>query len=407
MGDWYCNNCNSYKDSWAERQSYKPNETYRRDIRCYSCDEWELTYTSSQKERYKELVKERTDISGYVEEVERFSTWWSNNIATAVVYYDGYYRVFLLVYDPVYSTNRPAVFPESYDCSYWGECSRGKFSSLSSAKGEASWLRDKLISSGSKYYDNPIIIINPHCDTYKSYYNYVSSPHVARRDVGNADSTHYGVVVIGSGSIPSNLDSHFRPLDIVKVREVSKWTGVRYYHFGIYLGGGEICHFTSEINGVRKVDWREFLKERIGEVCKYHPIIPFKHCDKISRQVAYSVNKFWENRYNLYNRNCEHFANMIGLGINYSEQIEDNKEKINNTISFARGFFATLTFGATIWAYEDVPDNNGKGSTIKLINEINETHDKIGYSSSDHWQAKEIKERYLQEVPPKEYCRIV
>jgi hypothetical protein len=67
MGDWYCSNCNSYKDSWAEHQSYKPAETYRRDIRC-------LTYTDSQKSRYKELVKERTSISGYVEKVEGFGT---------------------------------------------------------------------------------------------------------------------------------------------------------------------------------------------------------------------------------------------------------------------------------------------------------------------------------------------
>jgi len=75
MGDWYCNNCDSYKDSWAEHQSYKPEETYRRDIRCWSCDGRNLTYTDSQKSRYKELVKERTSISGYVEEVERFETW--------------------------------------------------------------------------------------------------------------------------------------------------------------------------------------------------------------------------------------------------------------------------------------------------------------------------------------------
>jgi hypothetical protein len=43
---------------------------------------------------YKDLAKQRTSIPGSAEEVERFYTWWSNNIATAVVYNNGYYRVF-------------------------------------------------------------------------------------------------------------------------------------------------------------------------------------------------------------------------------------------------------------------------------------------------------------------------
>ena len=49
---------------------------------------------------YKELVKQRTSIPGYIEEVERFETWWNKNLATVISYYDSYYRVFLLVYDP-------------------------------------------------------------------------------------------------------------------------------------------------------------------------------------------------------------------------------------------------------------------------------------------------------------------
>ena len=65
---------------------------------------------------YKELVKERTEIPGYVEEVERFSTWWNNNLATVIAYYDGYYRVFLLVYDSVYHSEKPAVFPTNSSC---------------------------------------------------------------------------------------------------------------------------------------------------------------------------------------------------------------------------------------------------------------------------------------------------
>lgn len=432
MKNWYCNNCKSWEDSWAEKQFWEPKETYRRDIRCWSCNKRELIYTDSQKSRYKELVKERTDIAGYVEEVERFSTWWSNNIATAVVYYNGYYRVFLLVYDRVYRTDRPAVFPESYDCSYWGDGSRGRknHGNPSDAKSEASWLRNELEKGYGKYHDNPILLIHPYCDAYRSYYNYVSRPHVVRKEVGDSSADYIIPVTILNSriSIPSNLSSHFRPLDVIKVKEVHKFWGVRYYHFGIYLGDGEICHFLRKSNGVRKTDWNGFLEDQVGELYKYHPIIPFKHFDKTARQIAICIDKkFREDCYNLYNRNCEHFANMIGFGINYSEQIEDDKRLIlakegakkgvaSGAIAGASIIAAPFTFGFSLSALPlaaapiaDGPPmlNNDKGSTIKLVNEINETNDKLGYSHSDHWQAKEIKERYLQEVPPKDYCRIM
>jgi len=151
------------------------------------------------------------------------------------------------------------------------------------------------------------------------------------------------------------------------------------------------------------------LRKQIGSLYKHHPIVPFKHCDKISRQIAICIDeKFREDCYNLYNRNCEHFANMIGFGINYSEQVYDNKASIN-TKEGSKAFLAGFTLGTSllITGKPDAVINNNKGSTIKLTDEINETNGKLGYSSSDHWRAKEIKERYLQEVPPKEYCRIM
>jgi hypothetical protein len=98
MGNWYCKNCNSYEESWAEHPNYRKDEDYRRDIRCWKCDKKEsLIYTSSQKERYKELAKQKTSILGTIYEVDRFSTWWNNNLATVVSYYNGYYHVFLLL----------------------------------------------------------------------------------------------------------------------------------------------------------------------------------------------------------------------------------------------------------------------------------------------------------------------
>ena len=116
MGNWYCRNCQSYEDSWAEHQSYKKNEEYRRDKRCWKCDNWKLKYTDYQKNRYKELVKRETSIPGTIEEVKRFSTWWNNNVATAISYFNGYYRVFFLVY--VKEDNFVMKFPRNDEGSF-------------------------------------------------------------------------------------------------------------------------------------------------------------------------------------------------------------------------------------------------------------------------------------------------
>ncbi|KLL02211.1 MAG: hypothetical protein MRERC_3c040 [Mycoplasmataceae bacterium RC_NB112A] len=93
---------------------------------------------------YKGLVKQRTSIPGWIEEVERFETWWNKNLATVIAYYDSYYRVFLLVYDSAYSTYQPAALPVDKDCNYWGEKSRDKHNYLSDAKKEANWLRIEM-----------------------------------------------------------------------------------------------------------------------------------------------------------------------------------------------------------------------------------------------------------------------
>jgi len=71
--------------------------------------------------------------------------------------------IFLLVYDPVHSTYRPAVFPDSHDCAYWGDSSRGRkgHNYLCDARSEASWLRNELGSSYGKYSENPILLIHP------------------------------------------------------------------------------------------------------------------------------------------------------------------------------------------------------------------------------------------------------
>jgi hypothetical protein len=114
-----------------------------------------------------------------------------------------------------------------------------------------------------------------------------------------------------------------------------------------------------------------------------------------------------KGNYNLLNRNCEHFANMAVLGINYSQEVEEKKGLIiaknsahlavraarttagtATTVAltgwgiglapFTFGLSlipAAVTAGATVAGVVDYVEkidngdfkiNNGKGSTIKL-----------------------------------------
>lgn len=111
-----------------------------------------------QQELYKKLAKSDAGIPGTIHEVETFSAWWNKNLATVISYYDGYYRVFLVVarvknepggWGVVYMDSGPAkdspiwsyvthTFPHNHSCDYWGECSRGKHNYPSGAEKEAS-----------------------------------------------------------------------------------------------------------------------------------------------------------------------------------------------------------------------------------------------------------------------------
>ncbi|RIA79019.1 hypothetical protein C1645_841772 [Glomus cerebriforme] len=194
MGNWWCPNCSDFKDI----------------------------------ERYEKLVKERTNISGSIERVDRFATLWSNNIATVIAYYNGYYRVFLLVY--VKENDIVKVFPESYDCSYWGDSSRGRkaHNYLSDAQSEAGWLRSELEST---------------CN------NQVNS------------------------------------LSVLRVEKRHKDLKIPFKHVGIYLKNNRICHVYGYSENdkdmrVQITDMSVFLgdtatTERYGNVEEFRPVIPF------------------------------------------------------------------------------------------------------------------------------------
>ena len=327
-----------------------------------------------------ELVKQHTSISGLIHEVTKFTTWWSkNNIATVVAYYDGDYRVFLIVVDRKpnaygrVQSNEIFVFPKEHNCSYWGEHSRKQHNYLSDAKSEASWLRIELSSGYGKYHDHPILLIHPYSDCSRSFDTFVWEPYVR---------TDYNVST-----------SDFKPLDIAWVKKKHPIFKKTYYHVGVYLGNGEICNISdpdavfSEMNiKARITGWSTFLTDRDGELQRHHPIVSFKHYKKIIEQA---VKAYWRDygvdRYDLYNDNCEHFANAIVYGIYYSRQVWS----LEGTADGAWCFFTKMTRDTlqrtynTLWKtvhpshWENILGNrkyfkvnNGK-TDVNLRNEIN------------------------------------
>jgi hypothetical protein len=65
---------------------------------------------------------------------------------------------------------------------------------------------------------------------------------------------------------------------------------------------------------------------------------------KIRTSTLLPRKKLREDNYSLGSRNCEHFANMIVYGINYSEQAEDKKDLLitKNIGSFFLGGLSSL-----------------------------------------------------------------
>ena len=351
----------------------------------------------TEQNQLKALVQQRTSLAN-PQEVIRISAWWNNNLATVV----NNYWVFFLVYDK--EDNKVRVFPANANENKWGTASRSQHSSLTSAQSEAQWLREKL-----KYDSNPILVIRP-SDSYVSFSEIVGEPYV---------------------KIDLNASiSDFKPLDIAWVEK--KRGLIEYHHVGVYIGNSEIVHLSGDNKGVCKVSWSTFLEGTKRQyLYRYHPIIPFKNYKQIIGQLVWAKdNQYGEGSYNLKNRNCEHFANMAVLGINYSQQIAEKGHLLQNGSAAWRGAatgagvvstvgytilgaaFVPITGGASIligaglatasatttaiiiddtFNNADVLEiNNGK-SSIKLTEELSESNNKLGRkwdSETSQWEAR-------------------
>ena len=368
---------------------------------CYNSTNYSLNDYCSYHEKCLSKLREYNSSISNIKEIETFETWFNGNCGYVINYdYSSSYPyyIWIVVFEPTVRSMGENLSAIKYKCGYSG---------LSGASDKARRIKNKLQNGG--WYDTPMLKIHPRAKSWETFNNLITSPYVTKRDVPQKWEQRHGPFLTPGYldvKVPvENINDYAKVLDILKV------CCDNYEHVGIYIGNGRVCHFSKERNGTYVDSWEEFKKFAgcegnidSSEATVYHPTIPFKYPQRIAEQIAWAVaNNFRHNDYSLRNRNCEHFANMVVYGINYSEQVERKKGLLKSTPDFFRGFFAPFTFGATIWAVDSPTINNDKGSTIKLINEMSESNGKLG--ERDNSLSDQIKARI--EVPTKQNCRIM
>ena len=125
---------------------------------------------------------------------------------------------------------------------------------------------------------------------------------------------------------------------------------------------------------------------------------------------------FGKGDYDLANRNCEHLANSLAYRINFSQQVYEKRDDVRFA-SHISDSLALFTPGALFSPLKTIKKvarstnpvaslivNNGKDS-VCLEGEIRSTDSLL--SKKSDWETEKYENKYLQEVPPKENCRIM
>ena len=60
--------------------------------------------------------------------------------------------------------------------------------------------------------------VHPMANSYERFCNLITSSYVRRNEAGSAIVNNYLFFINSSGTTPSNLDRHFKPLDIIKIK---------------------------------------------------------------------------------------------------------------------------------------------------------------------------------------------
>ncbi|XP_033100423.1 phospholipase A and acyltransferase 2-like [Anneissia japonica] len=97
--------------------------------------------------------------------------------------------------------------------------------------------------------------------------------------------------------------------------QVKRWDPVPYWHWGVYIGNGEVIHLSgaefdlkakSSAN-VHRVTWKEFLGGSVE--WDYVPCPSNIDRAEVVRRAKSAEGGYFRNRpYDLISNNCEHFA---------------------------------------------------------------------------------------------------
>ncbi|MEM5733311.1 lecithin retinol acyltransferase family protein [Shewanella algae] len=122
-----------------------------------------------------------------------------------------------------------------------------------------------------------------------------------------------------------------------------------YDHHGLYLGGGEVIHYSgfSELldKGSIEITTLENFEQGSKSSVKNHLVSVYDADERVER--AYS--KLGEDSYNLIFNNCEHFVNWCFNGLKTSSQVNNvvgAAATVANEYAKRKGAEATATFVA-------------------------------------------------------------
>lgn len=92
---------------------------------------------------------------------------------------------------------------------------------------------------------------------------------------------------------------------------------VRYTHHGIYIGNGNVIHYSGEgerserMGNVEKVSLENFKRDKVARKYQYEEKVKVKEPEKTIERAKSLIGM---GRYNLAIRNCEHFAHWCATG---------------------------------------------------------------------------------------------
>lgn len=93
-----------------------------------------------------------------------------------------------------------------------------------------------------------------------------------------------------------------------------------YIHHGIYLGGGEVAHYSGFSSSFRSgpIEVTDLEHFALGK-----PVWRFQEqCNYSSREIVDRArSRLGENRYRVFSNNCEHFCSWCISGESYSAQV--------------------------------------------------------------------------------------